>query len=246
MPGPDEPFMAAFPEYTDLADDPMRQRITAGHVLTMTLGTQWDESGPAPKSESEMEHAADIYRFALDLPMVAEPGTTWTYNSGATNLLARVIAQGTETPLESYARERLFAPLGIEDVEWVTDYYGAPWASSGLRLRPRDLAKIGQLVLQDGTWNGALVVPPDWLDASSRRDVAAEEGCHYGYQWWLCATEAGVPVIEASGRGGQELLIVPDLDLVLVVTRGKYGDPDAWRAAWSVLEGIVVPSIDAP
>lgn len=239
VPPLDAPLLDAFPEYADLATDRRRASITIGDALTMTVGTDWSEDGPRPTSEDEMELASDPFRFALDQPMATEPGSTFVYNSGATNLLARIIARGVGTPVDDYARARLFAPLGIEDVEWVTDYEGTPWAHAGLRLRPRDVAKIGQLVLAGGAWNGAQVVPEDWLDASFQGGVAAMEGCEYGFQWWLCATEAGLAVREASGNGGQELLIVPDLDLVMVTTRGNYGDPDAWRAPWTLLETVI-------
>ncbi|MBP7002926.1 serine hydrolase [Amaricoccus sp.] len=239
VPGLDAPLMDSFPEYADLAGDPLRQRITIGNALSMTMGTEWSESGDGPNSEGLMEHSADMYRYALAVPMAAEPGATWTYNGGATALLAAIIARGAGMSLIDYADARLFGPLGIEDVDWFTDYYGVAQPFAGLRLRPRDVAKIGQLVLQDGMWNGVQVVPADWLAASFRRGVTAEEGCDYGYQWWLCATESGLDVREGAGNGGQELLIVPDLDLVVVTTRGSYGDPDAWEAPWALLEEVV-------
>lgn len=124
-----------------------------------------------------MENAADVWRFALDQPMATAPGATFVYNSGATNLLGRLIARRTGMPLQEYAAERLFGPLGITDVEWD----GAAWAHAGLRLRPGDLARIGQMVLQDGSWDGRRLVPADWLAASFRRRIAAVEGCHNGY-----------------------------------------------------------------
>ena len=93
--------------------------------------------------------------------------------------------------MAAYAEQRLFAPLGIEDFEWVTGYYGEPVAASGLRLRPRDLAKIGQLVLTGGLWDGAQIVPADWLAESHqpRVEVPAYE-TKYGYLWWLASSTA--------------------------------------------------------
>ena len=147
-------------------------------------------------------------------------------------------------PIEDFARAKLFGPLGIEDVEWVTDYYGVPWANSGLRLRPRDLAKVGQLVLDGGRWQGVQVVPEDWIAASTRPSMQAGDwGCGYGYQWWLCKTSSGIEVVEGAGRGGQELLILPSEDLVYASTGGDYGKPDAWEAPWRVLEEAVLPSL---
>ena len=180
----------------------------------------------------------------LDAPIVAEPGTTWAYNGAATSLLARVIARGTGMSVTDFGKERLFGPLGITDVEWVTDYYGVEWANSGLRLRSRDLARVGQMVLDGGRWNGTQVVPADWITASIRPSIAAGDmGCSYGYQWWLCETTSGIAVVEGSGRGGQELVILPSERLVFAATGGDYRNPDAWEASWRILEEAVLPSL---
>ena len=246
VPAVDQTLVDAFPEYADLVGDPERRRMTVGHALTMTLGTEWDEQLPYTdplNSETAMEQVADRYRFVLDRPLVSEPGRQWTYNSGTATLLGRMIARGAATPLAAYARQRLFAPLGIEDFQWTEDYRGEPYAASGLRLRPRDLAKIGQLVLAGGRWNDAQIVPADWLEQSFRPLAMTSYECHYGFQWWLCETKEGRKVIEGAGHGGQELLIVPDLDLVLVVTAGRYNDRDAWKLGWSLLEETVIPAI---
>ena len=250
VPSVDQPLVASFPEYADLASDPQRRRMTVGHALTMTLGTEWDEDRPYSdplNSEIAMDRAADSYRYVLDRPFVAEPGERWNYNGGTATLLARMIARGTATDLTAYAEQRLFAPLGIEDFEWVKGYYGEPVAASGLRLRPRDLAKIGQLVLTGGRWDGAQIVPADWLAQSHqpRAEVPAYE-TQYGYLWWLDELDGGRKVIEGAGNGGQELPIVPDLDLVLVVTAGNYNNPDAWKPAWALLTDTVIPAIRSP
>jgi CubicO group peptidase (beta-lactamase class C family) len=121
VPAPGQPLVDHFP-YPDLATDPARARMTVAHALSMTLGTAWDESLPYTdprNSEIAMEMAGDRYRFVLDRPLGAEPGTSWAYNGGTTALLARLIAAGTGMQLDDYARAKLFAPLGITDTEWV-------------------------------------------------------------------------------------------------------------------------------
>jgi CubicO group peptidase (beta-lactamase class C family) len=245
VPATEAPVVEAFPEYGDLAKDPLRRAITVGHALSMTMGTEWSEELPYSdprNSEREMYSAPDSLRYALDRPLVAKSGERWTYNGGTTALLGGMIARGTGQRLDAYARDTLFAPLGIEDFEWVTDYYRVPYAAAGLRLRPRDLAKLGQLVLQAGRWDGAQVVPAEWIAASTTPRAEAEEGCGYGYQWWLCETVSGVKVVEGAGYGGQELLILRDLDLVFASNAGKYGDQDAWKLAWGLLEDVVIPA----
>lgn len=243
----DRPLLDQFPVYQDLAQDPARRRMTVEHALTMTLGTEWDETLPysdARNSEIAMELADDRYRFILDRPMVAEPGARWIYNGGATAILAHLIAEGTGIPLLEFARQRLFQPLGIGDVEWVEGSNGEPAAASGLRLRPRDLAKIGQLVLDEGQWQGREIVPNDWLKASVDQAVAAEDGLGYGYLWWLGrGRKDGHDWIAGFGNGGQRLVVIPDLDLVVVVMAGNYNQADAWKVAVKLMADIVLPSI---
>src|SRR5664279_1319561 len=143
--------MRSFPEYADLAADPERSGWTLHHVLSMTMGTDWNESmsytDPA-NSETAMDMAPDRYRYILDRPLVTEPGKRWVYNGGATALLGRLIAKATGQSLHEYARETLFDPLGIGPTDWYADKSGELFAASGLRMTPRDLARIGELMLR--------------------------------------------------------------------------------------------------
>lgn len=250
VPPLDAPVIEAFPEYADLAAEPARGAIEVRHLLSMTAGLAWTEDTPYGEDandETAMNRAPDSLRYALDRPIAYPPGETWTYNGGATTLLAAMIARGTGRDLHDYAREVLFEPLGIESSEWTRDYYGVPFAHSGLRLSPRDAAKIGQLVLQDGRWDGAQIVPADWIALSTRPHAWIEAyGCDYGFQWWLCRSAAGLPIVEGSGWGGQHLLILRDLDLVMMVNAGLYGDPDGWKRAFALLDDVVVPTLWRP
>lgn len=247
VPAPDQTLLDPFPAYADLRNDPRRQEITVAHALMMTLGTEWDESLPyndPRNSEIAMEMAADRYRFVLDRPMVAEPGSRWTYNGGATAILAHLIAVGTGVGLFDYANEKLFQPLEILDAEWVPGSNGEPAAASGLRLRPRDLARIGQLVLDQGRFAGRQVVPQDWLEASFANRVPAEDGLKYGYQWWLGEGRAdGRRWIAGFGNGGQRLVIIPDLELVVAILAGNYNQLDAWQVAVTIMAEILLPAL---
>jgi CubicO group peptidase (beta-lactamase class C family) len=246
-PALDLPLVDRFPAYDDLRKDPRRRRMTVAHALSMTLGTEWDESLPYSdprNSEIAMELAADRYRFVLDRPIVAEPGSRWVYNGGATAVLGHLIAEGTGTPLLDFAREKLFRPLGIVDAEWVLGSNGEPAAASGLRMRPRDLARIGQLVLNQGSWAGRQVVPRSWLKDSFETRVPAEDGLEYGYHWWLGRGRAdGRRWIAGFGNGGQRLVVVPDLDLVVAVLAGNYNQPDAWKVSVTIIGEILLPAL---
>lgn len=253
VPAPEEPLMRSFPEYADLADDPQRKRWTLHHVLSMTLGTEWNEamsySNPA-NSETAMDNAPDRYRYVLDRLIVAEPGQRWVYNGGATALLGRLIARGTGKKLHAFAREVLFDPLGIGPTDWYTDKDGEI-AASGLRMTPRDLAGIGQLTLSGGAWDGRAVVPAEWIARCTTPVVPIDDKIQYGYQWYGGTFPLETPAIPAStqrfwnaaGNGGQRLTVYPGLDLVVVVTAGNYNTPDQSVSSRRVVSEAVMPSL---
>jgi CubicO group peptidase (beta-lactamase class C family) len=247
VPPPDQPLVDQFPAYKDLMTDPQRRRLTVAHALSMTLGTEWNEDLPYtdPRNgEHAMELAHDRYRFVLDRPLVAEPGSRWNYNGGATALLGHLIARGVGKPLLDYAREVLFDPLGIRDAEWTPGTNGEAAAASGLRMRPRDLATLGQLVLDRGRWGEQQVVPADWLDQSFTPHAHVEEGIDYGYQWWLGRLrENGRPWVAGFGNGGQRLVVVPELRLVIVIMAGNYNRPDQSEMPFAVLHKFVLPAL---
>ncbi len=168
-----------FPEYADLAAEPLRRRMTIAHALSMRLGISWHEdftySDPT-NGEREMEAASDRYRYILARDALEPPGRTWTYCGGATALLGRIIAKGTATRLERFAKAKLFDPLGIAGFEWVNGSDGEAASSSGLRLRPRDQAKLGQMILGRGQWQGRQIVPKNWLARSFKPRAVVESG----------------------------------------------------------------------
>ena len=142
--------MDLFPEYASLrnADN---ERITFRHLLTMTSGLKWDESLPynnPANSELQMDDAADPIKYVLEQPVIAPPGSVYNYNGGNTTLLGAALAKVTGKRIDDYAKERLFGPLAITDFEWLPlPKTGQPAAASGLRMRPRDAAKLGQLMI---------------------------------------------------------------------------------------------------
>ncbi len=169
VPPPEAPPVRSFPEHADLAREPGRERLTIQHALTMTMGTEWDElsipyTNPA-NSEIAMDRAADRYRFILERRVIEEPGRRWIYSGGATALLARIIADGTGRPLHQFAREALFDPLGLGSTAWDADAKGEAIAASGLRMTPRDLARIGMMMAGGGMAGDRRVVPASWIGA---------------------------------------------------------------------------------
>jgi CubicO group peptidase (beta-lactamase class C family) len=244
--GVNEPIFSFFPELSDLRS-PEKDRIQLVHALTMTMGLQWIEATPATgdedNDEARMHRAADPCRYALGLPVTAPAGEGFFYNTGALTLVSAIIRKATGRPLDEFAREALFEPLGITRVEWGR-YKGDTDAGGGLRLRPRDMAKMGQLVLAGGRWNGRQIVSRAWIDSSTALKVKATDNQSYGYLWWLGgARREGrlVSWIGALGRGGQSIRVVPELDLVVVVTAGYYQDysPHAFQVQFGVFKDVL-------
>jgi CubicO group peptidase (beta-lactamase class C family) len=239
VPDPSEPLLRSFPEYPDLAAE--RAGLTVEHALTMSLGLEWREdlpySSPA-NAEIAMEQAPDRYRYVLERPVVAEPGTRWSYSGGATALLGRLIAAGTGRPLDAYGKEVLFGPLGIDQVEWMAGSDGVPSAASGLRLTPRDLARIGEVVLA----GGGPIVPATWIRTMRQPRLRTEWGSDYGYHWYLDTVE-GHEMISGIGNGGQRLIVLPGLGATAAITAGRYDDPEQWQTPQTVLEQVILPAL---
>lgn len=246
VPPPEAPLLAQFPDYADLAGDPLRDAITVGDALSMQMGTEWDENRPytdSRNSEVAMEMAPDRYRFVLGRPMREAPGRHWIYNGGATALIGGLIARGTGRTLDAYAREKLFTPLGIARFDWIKGNDGVPSAASGLRLGIRDLARIGIMVARGGRWQGRQIVPADWLERSFEPLAAATSGLRYGYFWWLASGEGPPTWMAGFGNGGQRLTIAPNEDLVVAVFAGNYNKPEAWKVPVAVILEHVVPTL---
>lgn len=244
--GVDEPIFSFFPELSDLRSAE-KDRIRLSHVLTMSMGLKWVEATPSTgndnNDESRMHMSADPCRYVLGLPVVAPAGQDFFYNTGALTLVSAIIRKAVGRPLDEFAREALFEPLGITHFEW-TRVKGDTDAGGGLRLRPRDMVKIGQLVLAGGRWNDRQIVSKAWIDASTRPRLEATGPYFYGYLWWLGRSVHGGREIHwdaALGRGGQSIRIVPQLDLVVAVTAGYYQDysPRAFQLQSGIFKDVL-------
>jgi CubicO group peptidase (beta-lactamase class C family) len=191
-----------------------------------------------------MLRAPDPYRYLLELTFAEKPGEVWNYSSGETGLLAAVLHKASGKALDALAQEGLFDPLGISDVEWGRYANRDPIAGWGLRMRPRDLAKIGQLVLYRGRWHGKQIVPEAWIAQSTAPQIDAGLA-FYGYLWWLGRSlieRREIDWIAGFGLGGQRLIIVPDRDLVVVVIAGLYHSPRQNQVGLTVLNRYVLPA----
>jgi len=241
----DEPIFSFFPELSDLRS-PEKDRLRLAHALTMTMGLKWVEAVPdneGNNDEERMHMGPDPCRYVLSLPVTAPPGQEFFYNTGALTLVSAIVRKATGRPLDEFARAVLFEPLGITGFEWIR-VKGDADAGGGLRLRPRDMAKIGQLVLAGGRWNDRQVVSKAWIDASTTPRTEASSNYSYGYLWWLGRSPFNGREVHwpaGLGRGGQSIRIVPELDLVVAVTAGYYQDysPQAFQVQAGVFRDVL-------
>jgi CubicO group peptidase (beta-lactamase class C family) len=206
--------------------DLRKRDITVENLLTMTPGLDcddWNESSPG--NESKMYRERDWVKFIFDLRMVANPGTRYAYCSGGVVALGAVLGQAAGQRADAFARQHLFGPLGITRAEWEYTPTGAVDTGGHIRMRPRDMAKIGQLFLQHGVWEGRRIVSEAWVERSTSYRVLSASQYEYGYLWWRRVAyhrDLPVQIYFAVGNGGQEIVVAPALGLVAVFTGSNY------------------------
>jgi CubicO group peptidase (beta-lactamase class C family) len=239
----DQPLLSFFPQEAPPNPDAQKQRITVGNLLRMESGL---DCGYAPGEQEleQMKRSADWVRFALSLPMKYDPGTHSSYCSPGYHLLGSVIASaGHQSELE-FARKYLFEPLGIHDVLWAEDPQGRSHGWGDNHLYPEDLAKIGYLYLHGGQWDGKQIVPREWVDMSTAPPTGERGGPGgLGYEW-AGANGPNGRQFGGTGRGGQSLVVWPDLDMVVVVTAGGNAGQMAGLVRQAVKSDQALPARD--
>jgi len=225
--------------------DNRKRSIQVFHLLNMNSGLEcndWDEQSPG--NEEKMYLRSDWVGFILDLRMANDPGTVASYCSGGVVVLGYIVSQRSGMPLDQYAATWLFGPLGIQQSTWRRSPDGAATGGGGLRLRPRDAAKFGQLYLNGGTWNGVRVVPAAWVQLSRQR-VNTLGGDGYGYLWWKSTLIYSGNIVETyftSGNGGNYIFVFPTLDLVVMFTGSNYNSP-LQNKPFGILTDRVLPAV---
>jgi CubicO group peptidase (beta-lactamase class C family) len=210
-----QPIVDIFEDRKVARLDADKRAITLEHVLMMASGLECRDSYLFRwQGLHEMRQSDDWVQFVLDLPMAEAPGTRFEYCNGCSFLLSAALQEATGLSALEFAREHLFGPLGIGDVEWPANPQGISIGWGELRMRPHDMARIGYLYLNGGEWDGEQIVPTDWVRASTQTHISATLQDGYGYQWWV--SDRG-PYM-ALGYAGQYIVVVPEQDLVVVFT----------------------------
>ncbi|MEO0345745.1 MAG: serine hydrolase [Pseudomonadota bacterium] len=212
--------------------DPRKQRMTLRHLVTMSPGLACDDGDyeGSPGNEDRMQSQSeqpDWYRYTLDLPMRAEPGSADIYCTAGINLLGGAISKATGRSLPRFFHEQLAVPLQMGHYHMNLSPMERGYLGGGIRLRPRDFIKLGQLYLDGGVWNGHRVVSEDWVRESATAQSSINSEGDYGFAWWRRDFRVGdrsIATYQAAGNGGQMLFVVPELELVVMFNAGNYSD----------------------
>lgn len=230
--GLDEPVYSMFGGVEAFANpDPRKERMTLRHLVTMSSGFDCnDDNYDNPGNEDTMQsqdEESDWYRYTLDLPMVREPGEAGAYCTAGINLIGGILRKATGSSLPRFFHQAYAEPLDIAYYQMNLSPTYEGYMGGGIRLRPRDFLKLGQLYLDGGVWNGRRIVSEAWTRESSAPQASLYRDGDYGFAWWRQSYEVGGQTIDtfyASGNGGQLLFVVPELDLVVMIQAGNYSD----------------------
>mgnify|MGYP001029600185 CR=1 FL=1 len=248
--GVDEPIYKYLPAYAASFNDG-KKAITVKDMLTMTPGWEWEQSQypwDDPRNNAgEMYNREDVIKYVLERPLAAKPGAKFNYSNGVPTVMGAVLKHACGMDVDRYAGQALFHPLGISDYPWTRYFDGSLETDGGLALRSRDLAKIGQLFLNNGDWRGKNVISGKWVRESTERriDLDGTWGWGYGYYWMQVDLKTRGGTVHSyfvPGDGGQLLAVFPDLDMVIVLTAGNYGR-DVKSVCFSMIGRYVLPAV---
>jgi CubicO group peptidase (beta-lactamase class C family) len=230
--------------------DPRKAAITVENLLTMSSGLDCDDSDPdsAGNEDNMQEQTAqpDWYRYTLDLNMVRTPGEKAVYGSAQPNLLGGVLARTTGRRLPDLVRELVAEPLAIRRYALNLTPTGDAYMGGGARFLPRDFMKLGQLLLDGGRWRGRRIVSKQWARKSTE-PLYEMTGIHYGYLWWVADypyKKRTVRAFFAGGNGGQIVMGIPELDLVIAFYGGNYSDPVMYTPQRVYVPEHILPAVN--
>ncbi len=246
--------LSFFPNYRNYANWDLRKaQITVRDLLTMSSGldaNDYDSRSVASESAYQSQTAQpDWVKFALDAPMINDPGAQSLYGSANPLILGGILSQVIDEPVEQFAHRGLFEALGITKYKFFLDPTGVLYMGGGLHMRPRDMLKYGQLYLNGGIWQDRRILSEDWVRKSlsqyGRLAPLEINGHQYGYLWWHHKYNVGnrtIETVEARGFGGQYIFVVPSLDMVVVITSGNFRTGKT-RQPEDIMRQYIIPAM---
>jgi len=258
----DTPVLTHFPELRPLAyPDPRKDRITVEDFLTMSSLLECDDDNQISRgNEERMYLIEDWSRFAADLPIRGFPewqlrpekslyGRAWSYCTAGVTLLGPLLERVSGQSVPDFAAANLFTPLGIKQVKWQFQPKGSAMTGGGLQLRSVDLAKLGQLYLNGGRWEGKQIISPEWVRRSIAPHAHARDDFEYGYLWWLQKFKIDgrvVPAFSMAGSGGNRVFGFPEQDAVVVITTTNFQVRGAHPLTEKLLTSLILPKLLRP
>lgn len=251
--GLDDTLGDLLPERFTSSSDARKRAITVRDLLCMRSGLAWEEYG---SSTVEMTSSRDWVRYVLDRELKSDPGERYNYSTGDAQLLSAMLARATGMTALAFADLYLFGPLGIERRTWPADPQGVTVGGAELALTQRDMAKIGYLALNEGQWVDGALVPAPWIAESFQPQAQVvppgARNCppiSYGYSWWL-RPQGDFASAMAVGYGGQYIYVIPECDLVVVMTGDTSSPPKPFRSnrmlcEFNFVEDMIIPAVGA-
>lgn len=243
----DETLYDYVPQIFNDQMDERKKEITIEHLMTMTSGLE----STSLDNYSGWTNSDDWLRYALELPMEANPGEWYAYSTGDTHLLSAILTEATGMSSLEFAQQYLYEPMEIEVTRWDEDPQGYNEGGNNVYVKPYDLAKIGIMVSNGGVYNDQRIVSEDWIEESIAFQVEPQgisrpfeiEG--YGYLWWLVKANQ-YSTYSAIGHGGQYMMTIPELDLIVVLTSLSQGTTpgDHFTDIASLVEDYILASLE--
>ena len=240
--------------------DPRKSAITLEDFLTMSSPLECDDWNDASRgNEERMYLVEDWAQFILDLPIrgrmhtgekLESPpyGRFFSYCTGGVFVLSELLQKATGMRTDRYAQDKLFGPLGITDAQWVYSPLNVPQTGGGLGLSTRDLAKIAQLYLDGGRWQGRKILNEDWVRNSTKPHARIDDApTDYGYLWWLKSFKSGdksYPAFFMTGNGGNKVVAIPQLDMVVVLTSTNFNSRGMHEQTEKLLTDYILPAVE--
>lgn len=259
LPGQDATVLKYFSDKKPFQNaDPRKEKITVEDLLTMSSCLECDDDNSFSRgNEERMYLIEDWVKFALDLPVkgfapwMTKPqdspyGRSFSYCTAGVVVLGGVLEKSVKMPIPEFAQKNIFTPLGIQKEEWQLSPTGLAMTGGGLGLQSRDLLKLGQLYLNGGVWNGNRVVSEKWVKASIQPHAQIDDDTEYGYLWWLKTFKSGDRSYRAyymTGNGGNKTVVLPELNMVVVITTTNYNMRGAHDLTDKLLTDYILAAI---
>ena len=239
----DQKISDYLPDYFANIDDTRKNDITIWNTLTMSAGLESIDSDYYSYFSSD-----NWFEYTLGKPLTDDPGAKFVYNTGLTHFLSALITETSGMSTLDFANQYLFSKIGVSVKRWDTDPQGYYCGGSELYLTPVDMAKFGFLYLQNGVWDGNQIIPKEWIEESTKEQIAISAEEDYGYLFWLKTMtdkehNKDYFTYRASGAGGQNIVIIPELDMVIVITANIQVDSKDKSVTLDIIPNYILPAV---